>query len=417
MKALTHVTIPIEEFRQLQDFCALNERQRRGMYGFIAYQAGFGGMTAVARALDVAPITVRRGLDEYTQVVASAKEEAPEAKAAEGVGMRIRKEGAGRKSVQFHQPGLLDALRGLLEETTYGDPQKVLLWTTLSLRKLSEHLNLQGFKVSHTVVGELLEELGYSKQCNQKMLQVNEPHPHRDEQFRFINAKANAFLQAGDPVISIDCKKKENIGNFKNNGQEYRPLKQARKVLDHDFALLKVAPYGIYVLNDNTGFVNLGTSSDTAQFAGESVGRWWHHVGEQSFPGRKRIFITCDGGGSNGCRIRLWKWVLATIAQKYGLQIHVSHFPPGTSKWNKVEHRLFSYITKNWQGKPLVDIDTVVSLIGATTTTTGLTVTCQVDTTEYQRGIKISDEDFAKIDMEPIGEFGQWNYVVRGFKT
>lgn len=226
-------------------------------------------------------------------------------------------------------------------------------------------------------------------------------------------------MAAGLPVISIDCKKKELIGNFKNPGAEYRLAGEPRAVWDHDFEIKelgKVAPYGIYVLNNNTGFVNLGTSSDTAEFAGESVARWWHYVGESTFPNACKIFITCDGGGSNGCRIRLWKWFLATIAESYGLEIHVSHLPPGTSKWNKVEHRLFCYISKNWAGQPLISIETAVNLIGSTTTKGGLKVRCDVDNNLYRRGIKITDEEFATIDMEPLEVCGQWNYIIRGLK-
>ena len=227
------------------------------------------------------------------------------------------------------------------------------------------------------------------------------------------------FLDSGVPVISVDCKKKENIGNFKNDGGEYRPVKHPRKVLDHDFPLPelgKVAPYGIYSINDNTGFVNLGTSKETAEFAVQSIRSWWKYIGEKSFPDARQIYITCDGGGGNGSRVRLWKYELAKFAEETGLSIYVSHFPPGTSKWNKIEHKLFCYITKNWSGIPLIDIETVVCLIGSTTTKTGLKVTCQVDERNYETAIKVPDEDFARIDMEPNIICSSWNYCIRGFK-
>lgn len=296
---------------------------------------------------------------------------------------------------------------------------RVIHWTSLSLRKIAELLEGQGFKVSHPVVGKLLEEIGYSKQTNQKSLSVGEPHPNRDEQFQFINNKSLAFINNNIPVVSIDCKKKENIGNFKNNGSEYRLLKNPRQVLDHDFVLPdlgKVVPYGVYVINDNTGFINLGTSADTGEFAGESLTRWWVAIGKENFNSNK-LYVICDGGGSNGTRVRLWKYALALMAQRYDLEIHVSHLPPGTSKWNKIEHKLFCYISKNWQGIPLINIETVVNLISSTTTKNGLKVNCIVDKNIYTRGIKISDEVFQKIDLERIGEFGQWNYIIRGFKS
>ena len=275
------------------------------------------------------------------------------------------------------------------------------------------------FKASHTLVASLLSEMGYSRQVNQKMIQLGKPHPDRDAQFQFINRKSEEFLSLGLPVISVDCKKKENLGNFKNNGQEYRPKGEPRHTYDHDWLIKelgKVAPYGVYVLNDNTGFVNVGQSADTAEFAGESISRWWHYIGEENFPGAKKLYVVCDGGGSNGCRVRLWKYVLAVFAEFYGLEVHVSHLPPGTSKWNKVEHRLFSYISKNWAGKPLIDIQTVVSLIASTSTKTGLKVVCQPDNNVYLRGVAITDEEFARILLEPVGDFGNWNYIIRGFK-
>ena len=293
---------------------------------------------------------------------------------------------------------------------------KPLRWTTLSLRKIAEELLKKGYKVSQNIVSRALEALGYSKQQNQKMYQVGNQHPDRDAQFQHINETAQAYLERGDPVISIDTKKKENVGNFKNPGSEYRKEKSPRKVLDHDFPipeLGKVNPYGVYVLNDNTGFVNLGTSHDTAEFAGESVYRWWETVGKSTFPEAKRLYINCDGGGSNSSRRWIWKYQLQLLANKTGLEIEVSHFPPGTSKWNKVEHRLFCYISKNWQGQPLIDIETIVSLIGSTTTKKGLKVLCQVDNNIYETGKKISEQEKESINVEFLEPFTQWNYIIR----
>jgi len=254
----------------------------------------------------------------------------------------------------------------------------VLTWTTESLRsiqrKLAEKYNI---KTSHVTVSAILESLGYSKQTNQKMLQVGEPHPDRNAQFEFINNKAKEFLEKGEPVISVDTKKKEDIGNFKNPGLEYRQNKDPRKVLDHDFPikeLRKIAPYGVYNLNYNIGFVNVGTSHDTAEFAVESISRWWECVGKHTFPKATKLLITCESGGSNGYRTWLWKYQISQLAKQINLEIHVCHFPPGTSKWNKVEHRLFCYISRNWQGKPLISVEAAIKLIGSTTTTTGLKV-------------------------------------------
>ena len=277
-----------------------------------------------------------------------------------------------------------------------------------------------GILVSHTVVSSVLEEIGYSKQANRKMLQAGKTHPDRDAQFRYINETSKEYMGEGIPVISIDCKKKENIGNFKNAGQEYRPKKDPRKVFDHDFlikALGHVAPYGIYDIDKNTGFINLGTSHDTAEFAVNSIYQWWLHIGKETYPDAKRLYITCDGGGSNGSRIHLWKAQLAALAEKTGVEIHVSHLPPGTSKRNKIEHRLFCYISKNWAGYPLIDIETVIKLIGSTTTETGLKVKCILDENTYQTGIHVDDEQYNNILIERIEPMGNWNYIIKGYKN
>jgi len=379
----------------------LDERQRRIFLAAEAKTYGRGGISTVSRLSGVAPYTIRQGLKEIDSGEPIERKE------------KMRLQGAGRKKLQDNIPDIERHIQEIVDGSTYGDPQKVLSYTTLSLRKIQDILAEKfHIDISFRSVSNILEKLGYSKQANQKMLQVGEPHPDRNEQFEFINSKAADFLEKGLPVISVDAKKKENIGNFKNNGEEYRKTKDPRKVLDHDFPipeLGKVAPYGVYVLNDNTGFVNLGTDHDTA----ESILRWWTCIGSRTFPEADRIYINCDNGGSNGSRLHLWKYELQQLADYTGLEIHVSHFPPGTSKWNKIEHRLFCYITKNWQGQPLVDIETVVNLISGTTTAKGLKVKCQVDTNKYELKRKVTDEEFTKIQLFPCEILGNWNYVIK----
>lgn len=332
---------------------------------------------------------------------------------------RIRKEGGGRKSITERFPGITEIIEQIIDGNTYGDPCKELHWvaSTLSLRKISNILVEQhSISISYVKVAQLLDEMGYSKQINQKMEQVGIPSPYRNEQFEFIDKTAHQYIEKGEPVISVDTKKKENIGNFKNNGAEYRKQKDPRKVLDHDFPIKelgKVAPYGVYVLNNNTGFVNLGISHDTSEFAVSSISYWWKAIGKNNFPNTKRIYITCDGGGSNGSRSRNWKYELQQFSNDTGLEIMVSHYPPGTSKWNKIEHRMFCYISKNWQGQPLVDIETVISLISSTKTEKGLSITCQLDKKIYETGHKISDEEFAKLNIIPCEVLGNWNYIIR----
>jgi hypothetical protein len=315
--------------------------------------------------------------------------------------------------VETNYPGIEESIRRIIDGKTYGNPMRVLSYTTESLRKIQVELEKDDIFVGHVTIGKILDAMDYSKQVNQKMLQVGEPNPNRNAQFEYINETAAAFLKAGTPVISVDTKKKEKIGNFKNDGSEYRPRKQARKVLDHDFPieeLGKIAPYGVYNVNNNIGFVNVGTNHDTSEFAVESISRWWEVLGRHTFPNAKTLYITCDSGGSNGNRVRMWKYQLQQFSDRTGLEIAVSHFPPGTSKWNKVEHRLFCYISKNWQGQPLIDVQTAVDLIGSTRTTTGLKVICVRDDTEYKLAKKVSDEDFAKINIEKIAPFESWNY-------
>ena len=383
----------------------LDEKQKRVLYGITSKVLGYGGTSAVHEMTGAARNTIVNGKREAETISGEDN----------GYG-RIRRPGAGRKTAKEKNPGLYEKIEEIIRNSTYGSPMTILTWTTMSLRKIASELEQYGYEVSQNIVSRALEELGYSKQQNQKNLQVGEPHPDRNAQFEFINDKAKEFLEAGEPVISIDTKKKELIGNFKNNGSEYRKEKDPRQVLDHDFALPelgKVAPYGVYVLNDNTGFVNLGTDHDTSEFAAESICRWWFTIGRHTFPNAKRIYINADGGGSNRPRGLQWKYQLQQIADLTGLEIHMSHFPPGTSKWNKIEHRLFCYITKNWQGKPLVDIETVVNLISSTTTKKGLKVRCVVDTNKYELKQKITDEQAESINLEECDQFGKWNYIIR----
>ncbi len=390
----------------------LDEKQRRLFLAAEAEAIGHGGITSVREISGASRNTISSGVLEMNQ------NDSPENSSSDN---RIRKKGAGRKTAREKNPGLYEKIELIVREQTYGTPTKILLWTTLSLRKIASELKVRyNIDVSQNVVSRALDALGYSKQKNQKNLQVGEQHPDRNAQFEFINNTANSFIKEGEPVISVDTKKKELVGNFKNEGAEYRKEKDARKVLDHDFPipeLGKVAPYGIYVLNDNTGFVNLGTDHDTAEFAAESIFRWWEIVGKNTFPNATKIYITADSGGSNGVRVHMWKYALQQFADRTGLEVHVSHYPSGTSKWNKVEHRLFCYISKNWQGKPLINIETIVSLISSTTTTKGLRVICKVDENRYELKRKVSDEEMKAINLERCETLGYWNYIIRPRET
>jgi hypothetical protein len=389
----------------------LNEKQKRLFLGIIASEIGHGGIAFVNTVSGTARQTIINGAVEAGSE--SSQDKSDDQKKSK----RIRKPGAGRKQLTEKYPDLHEKIQSLIDKDTYGNPENPLVWTTWSVRKIAEQLLVCfGYDIHFTSIGKELDAMGYSRQQNQKMCQIGEQHPDRDAQFRYINETAEQFLEATDPVISIDTKKKENIGNFKNNGSEYRPKGEPRRVLDHDFPLPelgKVAPYGIYVLNNNTGFINLGLSHDTPEFAGESVRVWWNAIGKNTFPDAKRIYVTCDNGGSNESRIWLFKRYLQDISNETGLEIHVSHFPPGTSKWNKIEHRLFCYISKNWQGQPLINVETVVNLISSTTTKTGLEVVCKVDPNTYETGLKISKEEKEKINITFVGPNEKWNYIIR----
>ena len=380
----------------------LNEKQKRLFLASCANSLGWGGVKTVCEISGYCKDTIIKGKRELQNSLTDDK--------------RIRKKGGGRKKSEAKHPELPNWIETIVADSTYGNPENPLTWTTQSLRKIQDAILLNHHVyASIESIARILRELDYSLQGNKKMLQVGEPHPDRNEQFEFINELSKIFIFDDQPVISIDTKKKENIGNFKNNGQEYRKNKDPREVLDHDFPIKelgKVAPYGVYVLNDNTAFVNLGTSHDTSEFAVESISRWWETVGKNTFPESKKLYINCDCGGSNGNRTRLWKYQLQQFSSRTGLEVYVSHFPPGTSKWNKIEHRLFCYISKNWAGKPLIDIETIVNLISCTTTKTGLSVVCECDNNVYPLAKKVSDEDFASINIRTISPLFQWNYII-----
>ncbi len=387
----------------------LDEKQSRIFAGIIADLYGHGGIAFAASTCNKARNTVVAGIKD------SHEPQPEESSITQSGSKRVRRAGGGRPAAQDKNPELDEAIEKIVGASTYGDPERVLVWTTLSLRKISDLLEQYGIQTNRNVVAKRLKALGYSKQQNQKNAQVGKSHPDRNAQFEFINKTTTEFLEAGDPVISVDTKKKENVGNFKNAGAEYRKSNDPRQTLDHDFPLPelgKVVPYGVYVQNSNTGYINLGTDHDTSDFAAESICRWWFAFGKPTFPNAKRIYITADGGGSNRARGKLWKYALQQVADITGLEIHMSHFPPGTSKWNKIEHRLFCFISKNWQGKPLIDIETIINLIGSTKTKKGLTVHCDFDSAKYPVQIKLTDEQIETINMSEYDKLGQWNYVI-----
>jgi transposase len=332
------------------------------------------------------------------------------------VSQRIRDPGGGRKRLSEHQPDLVKKLEALIEPGVRGDPQSALRWTTLSTRKLEAALQQDGQQVSYHSVANLLHELDYTLQGNRKGAEGVVDHPQRDAQFRYINDQAGLFLRRRVPVISVDTKKKELVGAYKNVGREWRPKGDAIEVLTHDFPdpqVPKAVPYGVYDIGYNSGWVNVGMGADTAEFAVESIRQWWKHMGQARYPRARSLLICADSGGSNGYRLHLWKRELQTFATQQRFTITVCHFPPGTSKWNKIEHRLFSFITLNWRGRPLTDYRTIVSLIAGTTTKTGLTVKARLDHTAYKRGIKVSTKEMESLNLTPHEFHGEWNYTIK----
>jgi len=379
----------------------LDERGRRVFAANTALAAGRGGIAATSVATGVARSTIKRGIDELR----AGRNE---------ISVRVRRPGGGRKSAVTHQPGLPAALEALIEDAIRGDPCSPLRWVSRSLRHLVKALAAQGFQASQRVVANLLRELRYSCQANRKTRE-GANHPDRDAQFTHINTTVKAAIAAGEPAISVDTKKKELVGDFKNNGRELRRRGDPEPVRVHDFkipALGKVAPYGVYDIAANHGWVSVGIDADTGAFAVESIRRWWYKLGRARYPNARTLTITADCGGSNGPQVKLWKRELQRLTNETGLKVMVVHLPPGTSKWNKIEHRLFAFITMNWRGKPLVSHQVIVQLIGSTTTETGLKVACEIDGNLYPRGIKVGDAEMQAINITRNEFHGEWNYTI-----
>jgi transposase len=379
----------------------LDEKSRRLLVAAESKAWGAGGISAISKSTGVSRQVIRQGLREL--------EQAPTHPAG-----RVRRPGGGRKSARQKDPTLVTDLEKLVEPATRGDPESCWRWTSKSVRKLAEELVSMGHEVSYPVVAELLHEMGYSLQANRKTKE-GDSHPDRNAQFEHINARVRQYMDLRQPVISVDTKKKELVGDFKNGGQDWRPKGKPENVRVHDFLipeLGRAAPYGIYDMAENIGWVSVGIDHDTASFAVATIRRWWHAMGQEKYPQAKRLMITADGGGSNGSRLRLWKLELQTLADETGLAIAVSHFPPGTSKWNKIEHRLFSFISKNWRGQPLTSLQVIVNLIAGTTTRKGLKVHAEIDQRSYPAGIKVPDSEMKLINLRREVFHGEWNYEI-----
>jgi len=394
------------KFKPLRN--VLDERARRLWAGTEAAELGRGGVTAVARATGLSRTTIRAGMTELQGLAKTRGKSVGDAS-------RIRRPGGGRKTRTHHDPLLVAALEALVEPTVRGEPESPLKWTIRSTRALAKSLVGQGHSASHVTVAKLLDDAGFSLQANRKT-DEGQSHPDRDAQFRYINRQVKKFHRVGQPTTSVDTKKKELVGNFKNGGREYRRRKQPAKVRVYDFVdkqLGKAIPYGVYDLANNEGWVSVGVTHDTAEFATATILRWWNEMGRARFPAATELLITADGGGSNGTRTRLWKVALQRLADETGLMLTICHFPPGTSKWNKIEHRLFSFITQNWRGKPLVTVQAIVQLIGNTRTTKGLTVKAALDPNEYPTGKKVTDDELQQVRIQRHKFHGEWNYTIR----
>jgi hypothetical protein len=384
----------------------LNERSRRLWAATEARSLGYGGIAAVMAATGMSSATVDKGLKELEAMESGRATLPPE---------RIRRPGGGRKRAVDKQPGLARAIQRLVDPTTRGDPESPLRWTCKSTRKLADELKRQGFNVGPVTVAKELKAQGFSLQANRKTREGTS-HPDRDAQFAHISEQVTRFQGRGQPVISVDTKKKELVGDFKNSGSEWHPRGHPEEVLSHDFPdpkTKKAIPYGVYDLTRNEGWVSVGIDHDTARFATASIKRWWKKMGKKRYPRAKSLLITADCGGSNSSRTRLWKVALQELADDLGLQLTVCHFPPGTSKWNKIEHRLFSFISSNWRGEPLRDYETIVRLIARTTTAKGLKVTCRLDRRKYPTGRKVTDEEMKRVNLERNKFHGDWNYTIR----
>jgi hypothetical protein len=403
------MTKPMDEIRKKFDVLSkvLDERQLRLWIALEAEALGWGGVASVVEATGLWNKRIIAGKRDLEELRASPPTEDPHEQ-------RIRRVGGGRKRLEVQDPQLLGALDALIDPSTRGDPQSPLRWTCKSLRQLSAELAEQGHTASPATIGTLLASQGYSLQSNRKVREGAQ-HPDRNSQFEHISRRARRFHAAGEPVISVDTKKKELIGDFKNGGREWQPQGSPIPVRVHDFLdkeLGKAIPYGVYDVMRNEGWVSIGVNHDTSEFAVESIRRWWKRMGARAYPDARELLITADGGGSNGSRTRLWKTELQRFADETGLKLSVSHYPPGTSKWNKIEHRMFCHITQNWRGRPLESLEAVVNLIGATTTTTGLRIKAAADTRHYEKGIVIDDDLFAEVQLRPHHFHGEWNYRI-----
>lgn len=379
----------------------LSEKDQRLVVASDAEALGYGGTTLVASLSRVSRSTIIQGRKELNKQVPVAG------------GTKIRKSGGGRKKEIDKQIGLAETLTSMMEPITRGHPESVLLWTCVSTRNLAKALKTKGYNVSDKIVGRILTAMDYSLQANVKGFEASSQHPDRNKQFGYIHTIATEYIGENIPVISVDTKKKELVGNYKNNGQEYRKKKSGREVNAHDFGTERASPYGVYDMLHNEGFVNVGNSYDTSEFAVDSIRQWWHLMGIVKYPETRKLLITADGGGSNGSRVKLWKTSLQKFANETNLEITVCHFPPGTSKWNKIEHKLFSQISFNWKGIPLVDIETIVQLIGATTTKQGLRVMARKEETIYEKGIKIKQEEMDLLNLVRHEFHGEWNYTIK----
>jgi hypothetical protein len=391
----------LQKFNSLQPI--LDERSRRLWAAVEAKSLGHGGISIISKAIGISRTTIHQGIKELLESPVSMQDP-----------KRIRLKGGGRKSIIVENSNIIQDLEGLVDPVTRGDPESPLRWTCKSTRQLSTALQAKGYKIGRQKVSELLAEMGYSLQANQK-IREGSSHPDRDGQFAYINDRVAEFQIANQPVISVDTKKKELVGDFKNGGQEWRPKGKPEAVRVHDFidkTLGKVNPYGVYDQTANAGWVSVGTDHDTAEFAVESIRRWWKKMGMTRYPKAKRLMITADGGGSNGYRVRLWKLELQRFATEAGLEISVSHFPPGTSKWNKIEHRMFSHITMNWRGKPLTNHEVIINLIANTRTRQGLQIQAELDTNSYAKGIKVTDTQLNEVNLIKSDFHGEWNYSI-----
>jgi hypothetical protein len=400
----------IEEIRSRYDSLApvMDERVTRLWAAGEAKALGRGGIAAVTKATGILGKRIRYGMRDLAQMERNPPSEPPR-------GQRVRRPGAGRKPLTEKDPTLVPNLESLIDPLTRGDPESPLRWTCKSVRKLAAELTTMGHEISGQKVSELLHELGYSLQGTRKTREGSS-HPDRNAQFEHINKQARAFQRAGQPVVSVDTKKKELVGDFANRGSEWQPAGEPVPVRVHDFIdreLGKAIPYGVYDIARNEGWVNVGIDHDTSEFAVESLRRWWRRMGRRAYPDATRLLVTADGGGSNGYRTRLWKLELQRFADESGLDITIAHYPPGTSKWNKIEHRMFCHITQNWRGRPLESVEAIVSLIGSTTTKAGLRIRSALDRNPYDKAIRVSDEELANIHIKPHSFHGDWNYTIR----